>query len=193
VETLTIFDWDDTLFPTTWLQQQGLFTDGAARIAEEEILLQRLAQSVRLTLEAAMQIGKVIIVTNAQQGWIEMSCTAFMPSLVSLVKTLDIVSARSTYEQFSDSPAEWKRLAFEKEIEPIYGNVLSVGDLLHELLALKCATKDMTHCCKKSIKLLEAPSIEQLVEQHEVLSSSLMQVLEENGDLDMDIGVENSN
>jgi len=199
-ETLIIFDWDDTLFPTSWMQSRRLF-DAKATLSNEDVAqLEQMAERARMTLQLALQIGKVVIVTNAQHGWIQMSCTKFMPSLVSLLKTMDIVSARSTYEESVAEVSEWKRLAFEHEADLFYGsghsgqqrNIVSVGDSLHELLALKSLTKGVPNCYLKSIKLLEAPSIEQLIEQHEVLVASLPDVAARNGDLDVEIGEENS-
>lgn len=200
VETLMIFDWDDTLFPTTWTRQHDMFEEGVTLSNEQKAQLEQMAERARLTLQMAMQIGKVVIVTNAEQGWIEMSCKTFMPSLVSLMKTVDIVSARSMYERLTPDASEWKRMAFEEEVELFYGtsqarqqrNIVSVGDSLHEMQALKAVTEGVSNCCGKSIKLRDFPSIEQLIEQHELLSTSFLDVVEHNGHLDVEIGVDNS-
>merc|ERR1712124_11326 len=74
-------------------------------------------------------------------------------------------------------------------LERIARNIISVGDSMHELSALKSVTKEPT-CCGKSIKLLENPSIEQIIEQHDVVASSLLEVAEHNGDLDIEVGVD---
>merc|ERR1711988_858151 len=100
-----------------------------------------------------------------------------MPSLVSLLKTIDIVSARTAYEQPERTPTDWKRLAFEDEVDCFYGsahprqcrNIISVGDSTHEVNALKAVANKVPTSFGKSIKLLELPSIEQLVGQHEFL------------------------
>jgi hypothetical protein len=199
VETLIIFDWDDTLFPTSWLAQNMLLDADVHPSFEQQTQMERVADCARLILQTAVQIGKVVIVTNAQEGWIEMSCTKFMPSLASLLETVDKVSAQSRYRKFSEDPAEWKRLAFADEVRGLYGsctdlarNIISVGDSMHELSALKSVTEE-PNCCGKSIKLLENPSIEQLIEQHDVVASSLLEVAEHNGDLDIEVGVDNAN
>lgn len=198
VNSLLIFDWDDTLFPTSWIHKHGLLVKGVAQNADQQTQLDKMAEGVRSTLQVAMQIGTVVIVTNAEQGWIEMSCTKFMPSLVSLLKSVDLVSARTTYGNSVREPAEWKRLAFEYEVDLFYGskdagqqrNIVSVGDSLHELLALKSVTSGMRHCLGKSIKLLEAPSIAQLIEEHDVLTTCLFDVVQQADDLDIEIGAE---
>lgn len=196
VETLVIFDWDDTLFPTSWMQQNGLLSDGATLSSEQKAQLELMASRVESTLQAAALIAKVVVVTNAARGWIELTSTNFMPSLSSLLQRFSTVSARSLYEHSAQEPSEWKRMAFDNEVQEFYGagdagrqrNIVSVGDSLHELHALKSVTKDVQNCCGKSIKLLDTPSIEQLIDQHEVIIAYLLDVVEHNGDLDVEIG-----
>jgi len=198
VESLIIFDWDDTLLPTSWLFNQQLMTPEAVPNPEQQSLLESLADRVWSTLQFALQLGRVVIVTNAEQGWAEASCRKFFPSVANLLDSIRIVSARASYQQFSKHPSEWKRLAFTEEVDFFYGaddtmqprNILSVGDASHELFALKSVTADVPNCSGKSIKLLEGPTAEQLIEQHDVLSSSLLQVAEHNGDLDIEIDIE---
>jgi len=199
-DALIIFDWDDTLFPTSWILEQGLLADGATISAEQEVHLENLANQVSSTLQIAMGLGKVIIITNAEQGWIEMSCTKFTPSLASLLRSISMVSARSSFEQYTKSASEWKRMAFAHEVDLFYGsgnagqqrNIVSVGDSLHEQQALISVSKSTPHCSGKSIKLFEVPSIEQLMEQHELLAGCLQDTVEYNGHLDVEIGAETS-
>lgn len=202
VASLFIFDWDDTLFPTSWMHEQGIqvMTKPVAPLShEQEACFLEMAEQARLTLQKAMQFGKVIIVTNAEQGWVERSCIRFMPSLVSLLKTVDIVSARSAHELRSRSPGEWKRRAFADELDRFsetlgidqHYNFVSVGDALYEARALKAVTEGMPRCFGKSVKLQEEPSVEKLIEQHDFLRGCLSEVVEHNGDLDVEIGALN--
>lgn len=43
--------------------------------------MEELAQQAAETLQMAKRFGKVVLVTNAECGWIELSCRKFMPSL----------------------------------------------------------------------------------------------------------------
>lgn len=197
-ETLLIFDWDDTLFPTTWLMKHGFFEGEKSPDQEQASKLQSLAQRVHMTLENAAEIGKVVIVTNAERGWIEQTCTKFMPSLVNMLKTIDMVSARSTFQHLTQDPSEWKRLAFEYEASRVYGlgdvdeiaNLVSIGDSMHELNALRSVAEGMTNCRGKSIKLMERPSIKQLIDQHSTLIATLLEVAEHDGNSDFEIGAD---
>jgi hypothetical protein len=200
VETLTIFDWDDTLFPTSWMQQQDLLSKDMAQLSsEQKAQLERLAACASLTLESAIRFGKVVVITNAEQGWLETTCKKFMPSLVGLMKTLDIVSARSTYQCQTAIASEWKRLAFADEVDLLKSTVcaeqysiVSVGDSVHELQALLSVTQATQQCWGKSMKLLDTPRIEQLIEQHELLAMSFADVVDHQGDLDVEIGTEST-
>lgn len=200
VESLLIFDWDDTLFPTSWLQQQGLMDAGREPNEEQLARLGELAACVQRTLEVAVEVGHVVIVTNAQEDWVQLSCSAFMSSIADLLQKVDVVSARSAYESCSQDPSEWKRLAFEHEVVSLYGpitdgqqrNIVSFGDALYEQRALESVTKGIPDCCGKSLKFLETPSVEQLIEEHEFVSKVFLDVVEHNGDLDVEIGTDNS-
>jgi hypothetical protein len=104
-----------------------------------------------------------------------------MPSLLVLLKSMEkYVSARDGFQKESKDPAVWKRLAFEKIIEKNdcgrrIGGVLSVGDQWDEWLALKHAIGNRIHCCGQTVKFLDTPDIEELIEQHVKLSSNLVE------------------
>jgi hypothetical protein len=198
VQTLVIFDWDDTLFPTTWLRQQGFFDAEYEPDTAQKAKVEKLAMNVEATVRIALQFGKVVIVTNAQQGWVEASCAKVMPSLAPVLQEVHIVSARSKYERFTQNPSEWKRRAFAHEVELLHGandeqlNVVSLGDSLHEQRAVVSVCKDLHNCFSKSLKFGESPSIDELINQHEFVSTCFWDVAEHNGDLDVEIGADNA-
>ncbi|CAE7227065.1 URA1 [Symbiodinium natans] len=141
-DTVLIFDWDDTMLPSSWLSEQSLSLDEASHVSlEQEAQLAVLAQTAAETLRVAKRYGKVVLVTNAECGWIELSCQKFMPSLYPHLEDVTLFSARSTYEgQGMAAPFQWKYLAFETEICNYYEsmtsdrlkNVISFGDSFHE-------------------------------------------------------------
>lgn len=143
----------------------------------------------------ATSIGHVAIVTNAEQGWVEYSCAQFMPSLQETLAEVSVISARSMYEAACTSSSQWKCRAFRDMVDDFYGkssmqqqNVVSLGDSDNELRALLSVSNGVSNCCGKSVKFVETPSIEQLVEQHDLLFECLLDVIEHNGDLDIEIG-----
>jgi hypothetical protein len=195
-ETLIIFDWDDTLFPTAWVRDNDLLGDDAMLNTLQITQLSRLTKRVRTTLDVAAQIGRVVIVTNAQEGWVEMMCKRFMPSLANSLKSIDVVSARSVYSEETDDAGEWKHLAFsyevalfQSEVSAKYYNLVSIGDSLHELHALLSVAEETESCWGKSLKLVENPSIEKLIEQHTLLEASMKTIVNGEGDVDVQMVV----
>jgi hypothetical protein len=202
-ENLIIFDWDDTLFPTTWLREQGLLEEEAVITPEQDARLEALADLAALTLETAKRRGGVAIVTNAEQGWVEMSCEAIMPSLQPHLAGVRIVSARSRHEKHGlFAPTTWKCLAFEELVAEFYGvfdqsdvalrrNIVSIGDSEYEMEALKWVATG-TDCHAKCLKLMHQPCLEQLIEQQEQLAGFVDDVVDHDGNFDYEIGVEDS-
>ena len=63
-----IFDWDDTLLPSTWLASQGFRLDFPAELPQDIILaLSEHDQHVYKVLQKAMTFGNVVIITNAEK------------------------------------------------------------------------------------------------------------------------------
>lgn len=196
-QTLFVFDWDDTLLPSTWLARHGLKLDGSVSPSPaQQKQLRRLARSVSRTLRGAKRCGTVVLVTNAERGWIELSCTRFMPSLCPVLEDLNLISARSAYEPLGvTSPLEWKSKAFADAIgaffQPLAAdqlkNVISLGDSVHERMALMQVTKQMTNCYNKSLKFMERPDAQQLLKEHELISRCIPYVASHDGNLDLRI------
>ncbi|CEM00891.1 unnamed protein product [Vitrella brassicaformis CCMP3155] len=193
--TIFIFDWDDTLMPSTWLTQKSLRLDNDCVVSEDlQVHLDSMAECAKRTLELAASMGTVVIITNAEQGWIELSCRKFMPSLYDSVTQYRILSARSTFEpEGFQSPFEWKAKAFDREIGKFYSerssvcrrNVISFGDSAHEREAILHVTSGMPNCRTKSLKFVERPEIAQLQKEHELIAGCLSQIVHHDAALDL--------
>merc|ERR1719379_3057192 len=98
-ETVLIFDWDDTVLPSWWVQSQGLRLDDDSVVTKWQAdQLLEVAKLAAETLRVAKQFGTVVLVTNAERGWIELSCQKFLPPLRASLEGVKLLSARSTYE-----------------------------------------------------------------------------------------------
>lgn len=201
-ETLLIMDWDDTLFPTSWIEAQELsLSSDSVPTPAQKLQLQLMAEKVALTLSVAKSYGTVTIVTNAEHGWIEISCQKFMPTLYPVLKDVKILSARSRYESRGVvQPSAWKLLAFDGEIglfmngydggtpasaSSVRLNVISVGDSLYEREALIRVTDRFSNSCAKAMKLVEKPSAEEFLKEHDILISCLGDIVEYEGNIDL--------
>jgi len=199
-ETIIIFDWDDTLCPsTTCMRDHGLQVLGARPEGELKALLDEHAEQVQAVLECAQALaGKVVIVTNAETGWVELSCAAWMPSLADTLAQCEVASARSKWEPHGvQSPAGWKAKEFEAVIDRFYSqndrrawkNMVSIGDAPHEREALcrvaRLAPFNGRQCRSKSVKFVLRPSVIQLTRELATLHENLRDVIFHDGDLDL--------
>mmetsp|Transcript_20425 Transcript_20425/g.57715 ORF Transcript_20425/g.57715 Transcript_20425/m.57715 type:complete len:383 (+) Transcript_20425:83-1231(+) len=169
-ETLFLFDWDDTVLPSTWIQRHGLRLDeGSSPAPWQRHLLAEVASVASETLRLAKQRGTVVLVTNAERGWIELSCNKFLPGLAPAMEGVKLVSARTSYEgPGCVTPLDWKISAFQAEIASACGgealadisrrkNIHSLGDSIHEREALLRAAAPIHNCRSKSLKFVERP------------------------------------
>lgn len=85
-----------------------------------------------------MHAGKVFIITNAAEGWVEFSAQKFMPAVAPFLERITIISARTKYEShFPQDVSQWKLHAFleTQQIieEAAMTNIVALGDSMMEL------------------------------------------------------------
>jgi len=125
--TFVIFDWDDTIFPSSYLAFLNVDYDTAVvpQCLKDRIFI--LETHVLDMIEFVISMvgeRRVCIITNAEKGWITLSGQKFMPRLLQRVYRCKMVSARSTFEPFAPTtgPFEWKLLAFHMAAEVSFGS-----------------------------------------------------------------------
>jgi hypothetical protein len=102
-QTLILFDWDDTLCPSNWIRENRpalSFFKPAPQDEKFQKPLRELQKHVEAVLKLALRLGKVIIVTNAMEPWVETSCRNFLPHLMPYVLDIPIIYARSVFDQY---------------------------------------------------------------------------------------------
>lgn len=197
--TVTLYDWDDTFFPSTYLAEHGVRIDldsDTTHVSEKlQHDLKQLEDIVIKILQEAMSCGIVKVITNAEEGWVELSGTKFMPRLSNFLKinNIKIVSARTCYEHdFPDSPSCWKTAAFQAEVDESfpdsdYLNVLVLGDSLSEREAAHNLALRRPASCVKSVKLVERPDVIQLQRQIAMLQGSFQNLSDHFGSFDINL------
>jgi hypothetical protein len=144
VETHIIFDWDDTLYPTTWMKSGFFHLIDNPLTANETIKknFSQLSERIMYVINNAKKYGNVSIITNSREGWIEKSCI-LMPDLIPYIKTINIIYARDKHEHSSCHPEDWKKFEFEDiALKFIYSRkkimkLICIGDSPHEHDAAK--------------------------------------------------------
>lgn len=161
-EGVIIFDWDDTLLPTTYIRRVIMPTldleEDEDPFREESPYFGQLVEHAKVLenlLRTARKIAHVAIVTLASAVWVEASAAHFLPGLdfAALCEELDIVvypaerpsSTKPYVLSGKDAGVHAKRLAMDKCLNSYYKekeclwNVISVGDSVIE--------KDALHGC----------------------------------------------
>jgi hypothetical protein len=187
-----IIDWDDTLFPTSWVNKNKINLLNTDSINNYKLYFLELDKTISLFLESLDKIGDIYIVTNASIKWIK-NCLSILNLTKNLIinKKIRIVSARDSYSQMNNSPTEWKILTFQDIVEDIINkinrnlkpntiiNIISIGDAMYEYIALinldnfiksfittkNSQTNNNFTYLLKNIKFIEKPEFEYVIEQ----------------------------
>jgi len=198
--TTIIFDWDDTLLPSSWLSVKGLRLDYPAQLPQDVLdELETHQESVCAVLMKAIQCGTVVIITNAETGWVQLSAQRFMPRVAPLLAQICVFSARSTFEpMYGSDPLQWKVAAFKQLIghthpvniigdneEQLQRSVISFGDSVHERDAVRSVCENLGSTFTKSVKFVERPNLEQLRREVDLVRNCLDYICGCRSDLDL--------
>ncbi len=84
-QTIIIWDWDDTMMASTYLapyQSRILEPSVRKRLPKPaQLQLDQLQELVIKLLKKSVSLGTTYIITNAGQGWVELSSGRFLPLL----------------------------------------------------------------------------------------------------------------
>ena len=203
--TLFILDWDDTLFPTTWVNKNNINLTNQINLEKYKLYFLELDKTISTLLESLNKIGDIYIVTNASMNWIKtcLSCLNITRDFVIKHK-IRLVSARDSYSSTSTSPTEWKILTFQDIMEDIIKkissnikpntiiNIISIGDAMYEYVALinldnfiksyldnnsNVAPKENFNYLLKNIKFVEKPDFTFIIEQIQIIHKNSIDIV----------------
>jgi len=208
--TLIILDWDDTLFPTTWVMQNNIDLKNNINTLEHLDYFTFLDNNLFNLLTKMLLYGDVVIITNAMMNWINISSSVLSKTRRILELNgnsghIRIVSARNDYQNINSDPFFWKNIAFKNELKNVFKkkyitNIISIGDAEYEFKALqdlhdyhehfellKHKKHKNTHYFKflKSIRFIRYPSRDILLDQLKVLHKSMHDVCTSKSHLDL--------
>ena len=212
-KTLLIFDFDDTLFCTKYLDTfalsyQDIFN---CRVSLEQLnssLAREIKDLESAILDLFLNLGPncdIVIVSNADLKWINNCLTHFLPELNDYLteNEIKIHSAKNTFSKIVKAPADWKLKCFKKVIEEMYGedvffdlNVISIGDGKEEKKAVFNLAKNFKFrkLRAKFIRMISFPSAASIILQLKYLNDNLNEmILDENSIFKMSIKFKNNN
>lgn len=168
--SIIIFDWDDTLFPTTYLKNRAeLHQDHRTN----ELLnrkIKKLELSVKTLLSSAINKGNTFIITNAELNWVKFTTGKFYPMLLPLMNQIKIISAREQYQMnYPGNDRMWKIMSFMNIVKNYncnkVTNIVCIGDSPIELEASKKLSSHFSQVCMKCIKFKALPRIQEVLMQ----------------------------
>jgi len=190
-ESVIVLDWDDTILPTSWLERIRALTAGTPLRPEVQRQMANLCHVCSQTMAMAQQMGTVVFITNSAPGWVDQSCQLFMPQIYQQVRGHQI------FAKPMHAPLTFKLASFRRECQA-WRNVVSVGDGDAERAAslrlltppdrkMSAGRGDAAHDNRivKSVKLIEFPSCQQLIAEHEMLQVRLLDIVTFQGSLDL--------
>lgn len=216
---LFIFDWDDTIFPTSEVlsnmhPQVQVTNDGtiidvsdsnnasAKRQFDEKMRV--LEKTLGALLEHVSKRGVVFIVTNSQTGWVHLSVEKYLPSMLPMIKAIPVISAHDIYaakspkpnadlepEKFNDWLSDAKKWAILTIIEQRRHEIHKVISI-GDGLSERSAVLDLsreTGITACSIKMCERPSLDLLIIQQKYLMGVLDDVINRHSTTDLKIKV----
>lgn len=180
---LCFLDWDDTLLCTSYLRQ--ILPDINHSISN----LNELDQNIRFNLHKLSQNitfllmllkiwnYKVIIITNAEKKWVELSCEKYLPSAAKNILSYPIISACDKYSNKYSNVEEWKKHTFldiynnhidntslnTLALKPERVELLVIGDSYLEKIALDSVIDTKHVIIPKFIKFITRPTVCDLV------------------------------
>lgn len=197
IKTLIILDWDDTLFPTTWLIKNNININDQDMQVNYLTFFSKLDIRLHKLLTNLLEHGKVVIVTNAMKKWVYVSCKILPNSYKLIQDNIKVVSARDLHQK--DYPNDnfiWKKLTFEKLSSEYFNNssdhntvqnIMSVGDADYEYMALISLYNKCLPVVRflKSIRFLANPSYDVIIDQIEVLNKSFKKFAHNKNNMDL--------
>ncbi|CAM9804061.1 unnamed protein product, partial [Hapterophycus canaliculatus] len=156
--------------------------------------LPAVRDSVVKCLKNARRLGTVIIITNAESGWVELSAARFFVGVLPLLEGVPVISARSLFEsQFPGSPLCWKSAAFAYMMHDhfldrpqwLQKKVVSIGDSNEEKVAMRIASGQHGTMAAKAIKFITGPDPEALSCQLDFVTQHLASVVSSDSDVDI--------
>jgi len=180
-QTVIIFDWDDTLLCTSYLNFRGDADLQPAVVRH----LEDIQRAGKKLLELAMGLGRTFIITNAMNGWVQYSAAKWIPEVLDVLQNQNIrvISARTNHEpQYPGEVGQWKIQAFlevQRDLNSqIITNLISLGDSNFEMDAVHVMGKEFSQALVKTIKFRENPSPEELLKQLELVTQKFERIVE---------------
>lgn len=189
LKTLTIFDWDDTLYPTF------------SYLMNDYIDYQTIDEKIYSLLCVILEYSDIIIITDAVGKWVYMTIEKFpLTKMLIEDRRIKILSTCDIYYEYEItykkklSGNNKKIKIFQTIINLLcdFNNIISIGDSEKEYESIKkIFQNNKRNCFFKSIKLFKHPKTNLILEQLKLLKSEFFYIYSAYENKDLLIQIDN--
>ena len=185
-KTLIILDWDDTLFPTSWIVRNKIDLADEKMRYKYMVYFSRLDALLYGVLTKLVKYGQVVIVTNAANRWVDLSANMVPNSKKVIDKQIIVMSAREVFQnKYPNEVHMWKKLVFKQLTDSYFiehglMNIVSVGDAEYEFNAttdLYDKHSVVKRKLLKTVRFIKDPTFDSLIDQLEVFDNCVHNIL----------------
>jgi hypothetical protein len=191
--TVVICDWDDTLFPTSWVNDNNInLTDIRSRYMYARYF-DALDKHLSNTVKRIKKHGDLMIITNATRQWVLITLTV-LPKTKEALDDVPIISARESFQNHCGIQ-EWKKYTFKAELakegRTHYKNIVSIGDAHYEHHALVGLYRwdVIPHKYLKSVKFTRSTDYSDLFSQIQMMGDEIKNIVRAQRHLDLTLDI----
>jgi hypothetical protein len=191
MNTITIIDWDDSLFPTTWTSRKNINLKCKKQKNMHKTRFSELDNIVHNLLITISNHSKIIIITNASLSWFYNSLNMLPNTEYFIKKYTRVHSARDIHSKtYPNEQNKWKELVYISLIEPVLNikqNIISIGDGPSEFYALVnlAIRNNKQNIYFKTVRFVEKPSFKVLIDQIRVIDNHAQSIIYEKRHMDL--------
>ena len=175
--TLFIFNWDDTLLCTSYLQKNKNLTE------EEKEQMKKCENEIYELINNTLIKGKIFLITNLDMANIETSIIKYYPSLHSRLNEVEIISTNRNL----DNNSNWKISAFVENQKNVNNdnikNIICFTDSYVQDNIVKILRKIYPLAIIKVIKFNECPDPYELRKQFVLVNHKFNDIYNDKRDL----------
>jgi hypothetical protein len=144
--------------------------------------MKELDEVAHALIRKSKKFGKTYIVTNAAEGWVELSAKRFMPKTLTELKGVQVISARTKFDKlYPGQYQKWKVEAFletKRDFDnDAITNLVALGDNMFEIEAAHILGSKFSSSFIKTVKFRTSPSPNELIKQLNLVTVQLEYIM----------------
>lgn len=192
---ITIFDFDDTLFPTSHLIDKRKFLKDEYIFDDKQInkLCSNLKELYKISKNNS---DKLHIITNAEKSWVQQCLKKFLYNCSDIFLNIEIISSVDEGFSHNRDRGMWKTYTFIFKLFQYFGDgknheLLAFGDCIFDREASMNIKKVFPNVTVKNITLLSKPNIHEFLIEQEAMIHTIENLYKHKGEIDYKLTLKN--